>query len=294
MSKHLIPPRIILLVLFLAMLWGGNAVAIKIGLEVFAPLASAGIRFAVGLCLIAGWAWRRHIPLKPRSGEHLPLLALGLLFFLQIIFFNWGVNLTHAGRASVLINTYPLFVAAIAHFVVPDDHLTHRRMIGLCLAFGGILMVFWDSFTGGDRGLLVGDLLTLGSGFLLGLLIVLTNRLVQHINPYRLLMWEMLIGVPGFFLLSGVLEGRAGYGFSYLAMWALLYQGVVVAGFCFVAWTSILKYYSPSRLAVLFFTTPLWGIMISHFLLGEPITIGLGIGAAFVALGIHIVTRSQK
>ena len=293
-SEDFIHPKVFLFVLFLAMLWGGNTVSLKIGFQEFAPLASAGLRFSIGLSLIAGWALVNGISLKPQLHEYLPLFLSAVLFVTQIVSFNWGTNLTHAGRASVMTNTYPVFVAVIAHFVVPGDRLTWWKSIGLILAFSGILIVFRDNFTGGDRGHLAGDVLTLFGGFQLGVLIIVTNRLIQHINSYRVLTSQMLIGVPIFFILSSYFEGKAGYGFSYAALFAILYQGAVVAGFCFVGWTLILKHYSPSRLAVLFFTTPLWGITLSHFILGEPITRGLAVGAPSVALGIYTVNRSPS
>jgi len=292
--QNAIPIKIILFVLFLAMLWGGNAVSLKIGLQEFAPLASAALRFSIALVLITGWALANRIPLKPQSVEYLPLFLLGILFTIQIACFNWGTNLTRASRASVMINTYPLFVGAIAHFVVPGDRLTRRKIVGLITAFGGILIVFRDNLIGGGSGNLAGDVLTLCSGFQLGLLIVIVNRLIQRINSYQVLIAQMIIGVPIFFILSAIFEGKAGYGFSYLALFAILYQGAVIAGFCFVAWTLILKHYSPSRLAVLFFTTPIWGITLSHFLLAEPVTIGLGAGSVLVAIGIYTVNQSPR
>ena len=89
--------------------------------------------------------------------------------------------------------------------------------------------------------------------------------------------------------LSMIFEGRAGYGFSYPALFGILYQGIVIGGFCFVSWALVLKRYPPSRISALFFTTPLWGITLSHLLLAEPLTAGLGIGAILVACGIFIV-----
>lgn len=290
-SESFIPPRVICFVLFLAMLWGGNAVSLKIGLQEFSPFASAGFRFSIGLVLIASWASANGISIKPQRHEYLRLFLSAILFITQIVALNWGTNLTRAGRAAIMTNTYPLFVALIAHFVVPGDHMTRRKGLGLAFAFGGICFVFRDNFIGGTGGFLTGDLLTLLGGFLLGLLIVVTNRLIQHINAYRVLVSQMVIGVPIFFILSAIFEGKAGYGFSYPALFALLYQGAGIAGFCFVAWTLLLKDYPPSRLSVFFFTTPLWGILLSNLLIGEPITVGLTIGAVLVALGIYTINR---
>ena len=292
MGKDTIPVKVILFVLFLAMLWGGNTVALKIGFQEFMPLASAGLRFSVAALLIIVWAYANRISLRPKPHERFSLFVIGLLFSMQIICFNRGTDLTQAGRAAVMINTYPLFIAFIAHFAVPGDRLRFWKIVGLIVAFGGIVMVFRDNLTGGNSAYLTGDLLILSSGFQLALLIVLTKRLVQRIDPYRLLASQMIVGIPIFFGLSMVFEGRAGYGFSYPALFAILYQGILVGGFCFVGWTLVLKHYPPSRLAVLFFTTPLWGIALSHLLLAEPLTLGLGIGAVLVALGIYIVNQS--
>lgn len=293
MSKDAIPLKAILFVLFLAMLWGGNTVALKIGFQAFMPLASAGLRFSAAALLIIAWAYANRISLWPEPHERFSLFLLGLLFALQIVCFNWGTDLTRAGRAAVIINTYPLFISFIAHFAVPGDRLNFGKSVGLIVAFGGIVMVFRDNFGGGHKGYLLGDLLTLSSSFQLAVLIVLTKRLVQHIDPYRLLVSQMIVGIPIFFGLSIVFEGRAGYGFSYPALLAILYQGIVVGGFCFVGWILALKRYPPSRMSVLFFTTPLWGIALSHLILEEPLTVGLGIGAVLVALGIYIVNQTH-
>ena len=293
-SNSFIPIRVICFVLFLAMLWGGNAVSLKIGLEEFSPFASAGFRFSIGLVLIASWALANGISIKPQRHEYLRLFLSAILFVTQIVALNWGTNLTRASRAAVMTNTYPLFVALIAHFVVPGDHMTRRKGLGLAFAFGGICFVFRDNFIGGTGECLIGDLLTLLGGFLLGLLIVVTNRLIQRINTYCVLTSQMIIGVPVFFTLSAIFEGKAGYGFSFPALFAILYQGAGIAGFCFVAWTLLLKDYPPSRLSVFFFTTPLWGILLSNLLIGEPITVGLTIGAALVALGIYTINRSPR
>lgn len=64
-------------------------------------------------------------------------------------------------------------------------------------------------------------------------------------------------------------------------------------GFCFVTWTSVLKKHSPSQLVVLFFATPLFGVLLSHLLLGDEINPSLIIGAGLVAVGIYMVNRQD-
>jgi drug/metabolite transporter (DMT)-like permease len=233
----------------------------------------------------------RHVSLKPRAGEAIPLLVVGLIFTTQIAILNWGIRLTLAGRATVILHTYPVFVAFLAHFMIPGDRLSWYRLIGVICAFAGIVVVFWEKLSIGTGGSISGDLLCLSSGFLLGLLTVLIKRYVQIIDEARLLVWEMIIGVPLFFALHGLVDRGSAFIFTPDVITALLYQGVIVGVFCFLTWFSILKLYSPSRLTVLFFTAPLWGLLASYLLLGEGISIGLAIGAGMVALGILLVNR---
>jgi drug/metabolite transporter (DMT)-like permease len=291
LTKDSIPVRTTFFVLLLAALWGGNVVAIKIGLRGIPPLAAAGIRFGIALPLIAIWARMRHVSLKPRAGEAIPLLIVGLIFTVQIAILNWGTRLTLAGRATVILHTYPVFVAFLAHFIVLGDRLSWYRLIGVTCAFAGIVVVFWEKLSIGTGGSIIGDLLCLGSGFLLGLLTVLIKRYVQAIEAPRLLVWQMIIGVPLFFALHLLLEDGSAFEFPPPVLAAVLYQAVVVGVFCFLTWYSILKRYAPSRLTVLFFTAPLWGLLASYLLLGEGISIGLAIGAGMVALGIFLVNR---
>lgn len=291
MTEDSIPSRTTLLVLLLAVLWGGNVVAIKIALRGIPPLAAAGVRFGIALPLIALWARLKRISLKPRAGETIPLLFVGLIFTVQIAILNWGTRLTLAGRATVILHTYPVFVAFLAHFIVPADRLSWYRLIGVICAFAGIVVVFWEKLLIGSGGSIIGDSLCLGSGFLLGLLTVLIKRYVQTIEAPRLLMWHMIVGVPLFFVLHALFERGSIFEFPPAVVTAVLYQAVVVGVFCFLTWFSILKRHSPSRLTVLFFTAPLWGLLLSFLLLGEGISIGLAIGAGMVALGIFLVNR---
>jgi drug/metabolite transporter (DMT)-like permease len=291
LTEDSIPVRTTLFVLLLAALWGGNVVTIKIGLRGIPPLAAAGIRFGIALPLIAIWARMRRISLRPRAGEAIPLLLIGLIFTIQIAILNWGTGLTLAGRATVILHTYPVFVAFLAHFFVPGDRLSLYRLIGVICAFAGIVVVFWEKLSIGTGGSIIGDLLCLGSGLLLGLLTVLIKLYVQTIEAPRLLVWQMIVGVPLFFAMHALFEGGSAFEFTPAVVTAVLYQGVVVGVFCFLTWFSILKRHSPSRLTVLFFTAPLWGLLASYLLLGEGISVGLAIGAGMVALGIFLVNR---
>ena len=284
--------KVIALVLLLALLWGGNSVSIKIGLQGVPPFALATMRFLLGFAAITLWSLYRRVRLRMQPGELLPLIFVSVIFTLQISMLNLGTQITEASRSTLFISTYPFFTALFAHFWVPGDRLSIKKTVGISLALGGVLMTFGGNLKFDSHDYLRGDLIVLLSGCLLGLRTVVTKLIIQSIHPYRLLFWLMIFSIPCFVISSLFLERGASFHFSISGITAILYQGIVIAGFCFVTWTVILEKYSPSRLVVLFFMTPLFGVFLSYLLLGDEIGFALIIGACLVAYGIYLVNKN--
>ena len=280
--------KIIALALLLAFLWGGNSLAIKVGLQDFPPMALAFFRFVIGLVVIGGWALFRRIPLRLRRGELPRLLLLTTIFILQIITLNTGTLYTSASRSTIFINVYPFFTALFAHLWIPSERLSVTKTLGIIVAFSGVFVVVAPKLGQGESSV-IGDLIVLVSGCFLGLRVVVTKLLIQSIHPYRLLAWLLTLSLPVYVVISLLLERGEPMQLTLSAALALLYQGGVIAGFCFLAWTSILERYSASKLVVLFFATPLSGVLFSHLILGDELTLSLLGGAALVAGGIYLV-----
>ncbi|MDH7571196.1 MAG: DMT family transporter [Armatimonadota bacterium] len=287
------PPRlssgVVLLVLLLCATWGGLAPAIKVALTGVPPVALAAWRFLVGLLAILAWCWLRGIPVRPGRGHATVLAVIAVLFVAQIALLNVGTRSTSGGHSILLLSTHPLFVALFAHFFLPGDRLNPTKLAGLILAFLGVAAVLRERMGDGSLG---GDALVLVSALLLGALLTLTKwALRRGFTPYETLVWEMVPGVAGFFLLSRWLEGPLTWPAGAAVWTAILYQGLVVAGFAFVAWTLLLERYPASRLTAFQFTTPVFGVVFSALLLGEPLTRGVAAGTALVGAGLLLANR---
>ena len=119
---------------------------------------------------------------------------------------------------------------------------------GLITALIGV----FGSFSGqvGSTDVRIGDGMVLLSSFGLATINILLRRFMvpqsdkptQPMNQFQTLFGQMVFGVPVYYILSWVFEGgTAAYKFSSLsACLSLIYQGTVVAGFCFIAWVSSL------------------------------------------------------
>ena len=251
-------------------------------------MALAFFRFVIGLVVVGGWALYRRIPLGLNRGEFSRLLLLTIIFISQIIVLNTGTMFTTASRSTIFVNVYPFFTALFAHFWIPGERLSVPKTLGIIIAFSGVFVTVAPDLGNGETNIL-GDILVLASGCFLGLRVVVTKLLVQSIHPYRLLVWYLSLSLPVYAILSLLFESKMTFQISLSSSVALLYQGGVIAGYCFLAWTAILERYSASKLVVLFFVTPLSGVLFSHLFLGDELTFSLLAGAVLVAAGIYLV-----
>ena len=282
----------VVLVLLLSALWGGNVVAVKVGLADSPPLALAWMRFVLGGLCVVGWGWWTRAPFRLRSGEAWPLLGLGLLFTTQLGLLNVGTWLSTAGHAAVLLNVYPIHTMFLAHFVVPGDRLTAPKLVGVLLGYTGILVLFSRQLLTAEPAgstVLAGDLVLSLSAVLLAVRQVVLNRQLQFIHPLKPLLAQVIIGTPLFLLLSALLEPEPTRWTGRLAG-SLAYQGVLIAGFNFIASMDLLKHYRPSSLAAFALTTPLFGVMATAVVLGEPVGWTLALAAGLVAGGTAVAT----
>jgi drug/metabolite transporter (DMT)-like permease len=281
-----------LLALLLAALWGGNPVAVKLGLDFAPPLRLAWMRFVIGGLTVVAWALASRRPgvFSVRPGEWRALWSLGLLFTAQIGLMNVGIHHTTAAHGSLLVNSYAVHTVVLAHFFIPGDRLTPAKLAGVLTAYGGIVLLFARDFLA-HGGTLTGDLIVATSALLLGERIIYMARAVQRVDPLKLLIAQAAIGSACFFLASLVWEADLPTRYTTGLGVSLVYQGLIVAGFNFVVNMWLLGRYRPSALAACALTSPLFGVVMAAAVMGDRLTPTLLLSSLLVAAGVGLVTR---
>ena len=80
---------------------------------------------------------------------------------------------------------------------------------------------------------------------------------------------------------------------NWTVLLAVLYQGVIVAGFCFVLMVMLLQHHSATRLGVFSFVTPIVGVLLSAWILEEEISFWLWVSVSLVTIGIVVANRAE-
>lgn len=280
-----------LLALLTSVLWGANTVAIKLGLADAPPLRLAWMRFVIGGAAIAIWAGAtgRLAGFRIAREEWRPMIVLALIFTAQIGTMNIGTSLTSAAHASILLNLYSVHTVVLSHFLIAGDRLTVRKIAGVAIAYAGIVALFAGQVGGGSASLL-GDALVFVSAFLLAERLVYLARVVQTLDPVKLLLSQAAIG-SALFMLGSALTEAAPTGWTLRLGASVAYQGIVIAGFNFVVNMWLLQRYRPSSLVPFFLTQPLFGVAAAAVITGDPLTWELLVAGIAVAIGMGLTTR---
>jgi drug/metabolite transporter (DMT)-like permease len=278
------------LALTFCLLWTGAFIAVKVGLRSSPPLFLMASRFLVAgaaLLVVARFAGR---PLPPRLADWGPIALLGLLnnaLYLGIT--SLGLREISAGMGAVLASTNPLMLALVAPWFL-GERLTARRVAGLLVSFGGVVVVMASRI--GPQNRPVGMALVLLSiTFLVAGTLVFKRLRPEHdivvINGGQLLVAGVALAGPSL-LWEPLAEVRLTA--SFLGAQAFLIGGVSWVGMSIWFW--LLRNGDATRASAWFFLNPVLGLFLGALLLAEPLRVEDFLGSAAVALGIYIVQRS--
>ncbi len=277
----------------LTMLWGLNYSAIKISNQGLAPVWTSALRS--GIAALCGLAYCKKKGISPFHWDIRLLhgMAIGLLFGLEFACLYLGTLWTEASRAVIFVYLSPFFVALGAHFLLKGEKLTLLKVMGLLLAFFGVVVLFWEHTA--VEGSLLGDLLeVLAALFWAATTIYIKRFLAHQAHPIQTFCYQLTFSLPVLLSLSLVLEPQRVFSLTPLVLLALAFQSVVVAFISYYVWFKLIHIYPVSDLSAFTFLTPLFGVLFSGLLLKEEWGPNLLLALGLVCMGIFLVNYSPK
>ncbi len=277
----------------LCLLWGFNAVAIKVSNEGVSPVFCAGLRSLIAFVALTIWMKMKKLPLFPSN--LMDGLVIGLLFGLEFAALYASLMYTTASSAWILLYSTPFFHAVGAHFFLKGDRLTPYKVVGLILAFIGIVILLSKHFGLPSLRGLVGDLMAFTAAALWALTtIYIKRRLVGTVSFHHTLFYQMLFSIPILFLISMLTKETPIHYLNYAIVLSILFQGVIVAFLSYLLWFYLVHDYPVSRLSAFTFLTPVFAIASCVVFLGEPLTWKLVVSLILVSLGIYVVNMEPS
>lgn len=124
---------------------------------------------------------------------------------------------------------------------------------------------------------------------LLGLIIVHIRTVTRYVCSTQATLWQMSLSVPIFWLTAYIVESPIILPRFTQSWWGIVYTGLAVNAIAFVLRAELFRRYDASTVSAFLFVSPITGLYLSHWLLGDPLTWTVGLGGTTVALGVFLV-----
>jgi drug/metabolite transporter (DMT)-like permease len=283
------------LIIVITIIWGFTWVVMKLALDGgMGPFTFSFFRFAIGtFCLMSlllfvrvGW------PMRKDWGN---LILLG--FFQTTFNFGlimWGMQYVDAGKSAMILYTMPLWNAVLAHFFLAEP-LNLRKYISLTAGILGIIMIMgWDVLYPSEPAVLFGEILILlaAVSWAAGNLIMKKKFALNH--PMQTSAWQMLFGTIGLLILVMMAGESLVVSWDLDLIFYVVFSGLLASAFCFTIWFWILKRLDSSVASISILLVPVFGVLLSWWLLEEEINAAMMIGSILVLFGVAFQTWPRR
>jgi drug/metabolite transporter (DMT)-like permease len=271
-------------------LWGVNAVTIKFSNVGIDPIFTAGLRSVVAAICLMMWMKQQKMTLFP--GKVLDGLAVGILFGAEFAVLYSSLLYTTVSSAWILLYATPFFHALGAHIFLEDDRLSLNKVIGLILAFSGVVVLLSKHFGMPEPKELLGDVLALSAAVLWAVTtIYVKRRLVGKVSHHHTLFYQTIFSIPILFILSALFHEEPIRTINGLILLSFAYQAIIIAFMSYLLWFFLVHSYPVSRLSAFTFLTPVFATLAGVVFLSEPLTFRVMLALVLVSIGIYVVNR---
>jgi drug/metabolite transporter (DMT)-like permease len=284
----------IALLVVVTLFWGNSFIAVKVIVRYVSPLDLVTVRFVPVALIFAAlllptrgrevWAMIR------ADGWRLALLGLtGAVLYNT--FLGWGETRVAAGTASLIIALNPTFIYTLSILFLRERFLW-RRALGLAVAFAGLFVIVrWGS----GRPIALDDV-----GYALIVMLAPLNWAIYTVSGKAVIARHPPLLVVGVAMIFAGLFSLIFVRPSLIAQlptlpasfwWAVLFLAVPCTVFAFVVWFGALERMPAGRVAGFVYLVPMFAVTFSRWLLDEPVTSALLLGAAILIAGVYLVNR---
>jgi drug/metabolite transporter (DMT)-like permease len=285
----------ILVFILLSLIWGSTWLFVKIGLAVLPPFTFAALRFgsaAVLLWAIAGmrksvipktWAQWRVIVWVGLTGMS---INYGLIF--------WGGKYISSGLSAVLQAMIPAFGLVLAHYFLPNEKITWRKILGIATGIIGVALIFSNQFKLAGTMALAGSIALLVSALMVAVTNIIIKAHARVIDPIVMAAGQMTVGVIPLFVVGAIWEGNPlNFAWNRIASLSLLYLVVIGSTLAFILYYWLIRQIDITKTMLISLITPVIAVALGMMMLGEQLTWQIAVGTLLILAGVGAIVGEQ-
>ena len=280
---------------FIAIIWGGAFMFVRIALRDFPPLTLAAGRILIGAISLYAIMRLRGVSLPnfrdTRLWRFILLIAL-LSSSMPFALLSWGQQHVPSAFAGMTMAALPIFVLPLAHFFVPGEQIYVRKVIGFSVGFLGAVLLIGTSNLGVTEGgietLARVACVTAAFCYACG---SIATRQCPPVNELALstgsLMVAALILTPVALIFDGLPKQP-----SFTGAMAILYLGLIPTALAFIIKVAVTRSAGPSFMTLTNYQVPVWSVVFGSLFLGEILPVTLFIALGLILLGLAITQKT--
>ncbi len=274
--------------------WGTTWVAAKIGLENVHPLTFASLRQGLGgLCFLVFFLLKGKAVLPTKKDWGYIIIMSLLLFVLSNGLSTWSVKYINGGLASIIGAIFPLWVAIIEWALGEKDKPGWLSITGIILGVVGVLIIFYEHL--GDlksNNFILGVLLSVGATVSWAFGTVYSTRKKITLNRFYSLGWQMFLSAVVLYIISKITGQATPISSIPEKTWGIIaYMVTFGSVIAFGAFIYSLQKLPTTLASVYAYLNPVVAVIVGHFLINEPWSLYLAIGAIVTLIGVYLVNK---
>jgi drug/metabolite transporter (DMT)-like permease len=292
-------PTAYVVLIFANVVYGSSYAVSRVVLEHMGPATLSFCRLLIGSLVLVplALAQRREDRRLSRS-DRWSIFWMGLFGFAAAFAFgNWGLRLSTATNAALLITVEPVSLILLSPLVL-GERLTRREGVGALLTVVGATVVVLNGIPGASVAIAPhwrGDLLLVLSGVayagysLFGRDVLARHRAVP-VTAWSIL-WGLVVMAP-FTVAEWVAGERPEW--TQTVIIGTLYLGLVITALGYLIWNWALERVEAPRLAIFVNIQPLAGALLGVVALREALTIYTVAGGVLILVGVHTTLLAKR
>ena len=281
-----------LIMLVLAVIWGGAFFFIGVAVRDVPPLTYVWLR--VTIAAVALWIF-----MKARGGSlDLPRQVWGSIVLLAVLnnalpftLFGWGQTHIASGLASILNATTPIWGVLVAHFFTVDERMNPRKIAGVLLGFGGVATMIGPSLLSDIGSSALAQLACVGAALSYAFAGVWARRFKRlGISPLSITTGQLTAAAVVMLPVSMIAEHPWTTALPPVSAWAAITAlAVLCTAFGYVLYFKLIDGAGATNAMLVTLLVPPVAILLGGLFLGETLAPQDFAGLALIALGLAAI-----
>ena len=290
-----VPPKVLVLLALLTVVWGTNWPLFKIALGELPVLTFRSIVLATGILTLAAILLARGESFAvPRGKWPALIVASAMNILIWNIATSFAVLYIPSGHASVLAYTMPLWVALLG-FLVFGQRLTGRLLAAILIGAAAVLALMLPNFRSYEHapmGLFWGLL----AGFCWAVGTFVVKRTAWGAMGLSLTFWQLVISLPPVLAGAVIFDGAPQHWPSAAAVISTLYTGAVPMALGTAIWFALVKLLPAQVAALSSIAIPIVAIVSGVLILHEPLSLlqAAAIASTVLSLWLALVPGRSR